>query len=52
MSEHQPSIYWTTRIALKPAAKDAIRVLAKQELVSAAYLIGRAIEEYVTARST
>lgn len=43
---------WTTRINLRKAAKDAIRVAAKSDCISTATMIGIAIETYVITRST
>lgn len=45
-------VNWTTRIAIRPSDKDAIRTMAKEEMVSIANLIGTAVTEYLTARSS
>jgi hypothetical protein len=45
-------ITWTTRINVRPASRDMIRTLAREERMPVATVIGMAIETYVTARST
>jgi hypothetical protein len=45
-------IGWTTRINLRPAAREQVKVIARDERVSIATVIGHAIEAYVTIRST
>jgi hypothetical protein len=45
-------VYWTTRIAVRPSVRDTIRDMAREEMVSMANLIGTALADYVTARST
>lgn len=45
-------IPWTTRINLRPLAREAIQALAKSERISVATMVGLAIETFITARST
>lgn len=40
------------RINIKPAAHEALRAIARHERLSVATLIGAAIDQYLTARST
>lgn len=49
--DHRRTV-WTARIAVRPAVKDAIAKLAKEELIPMSHLIGTALDEFVTARST
>lgn len=43
---------WTTRINIREADRDMIRLIAGIERLSMATVIGLAITDYVTARST
>lgn len=54
MDEHSQRhrVTWTTRINVRPASRELIRLLAHDEHISVATAIGMAIEAYVTARST
>lgn len=52
MKDEQPRVTWTTRINVRPAARDLIRERADEERMSVATVIGIAIETYVTTRST
>jgi hypothetical protein len=45
-------VTWTTRINVRPASREMIRLMAHDEHMSVATLIGLAIETYVTERST
>jgi DNA-binding FadR family transcriptional regulator len=45
-------IAWTTRITVRPSVREAFNRMAKQEMVSIAHLIGNAMTEYLTARSS
>lgn len=40
------------RINIKPAAHEALRAIARHERLSVATLIGAAIDQFLTARST
>lgn len=44
--------YWTTRIRIRPAVKDAVQTIAKRESHSTAAMLGILLQESVTARST
>ena len=50
-NDHRRTV-WTARIAVRPSVKDAIAKLAKEELIPMSHLIGTALDEFVTARST
>ncbi len=50
--QERDRITWTTRINVRPTGRDAIQSLARSECISVATMIGIAIENYVTARST
>lgn len=52
MTDEQARITWTTRINLRPSARDLIRILATEEKMSVATVVGLAVERYVTMRST
>jgi hypothetical protein len=43
---------WTTRINIRPSAQELVRRIAETECISVATIIGRTIENYITARST
>jgi hypothetical protein len=45
-------IAWTTRINVKPAARDAIREIARDERLSAASVLGMAVDYFLTHRSS
>lgn len=45
-------VSWTTRIAVLPKVKDAFREMAEEEKVSVAHLIGNAMNEYISAKSS
>lgn len=45
-------VYWTARIAVRPATRDTISEMARQEKISIANLIGTALDQFITARST
>lgn len=45
-------ITWTTRINLRPSTKRAIGEIATRDRISVATIIGAALDNYVTARST
>ena len=48
----EPRIPWNQRINVRPSARDAICLIAQNELISTPTLIGMAIESYVIARSS
>jgi hypothetical protein len=45
-------ITWTARISVRPSIIEKVRVFAAEEKVSVAHMIGTALADYVTARST
>ncbi len=45
-------VSWITRIAIKPAERDELREISKEIHVSMARLIGAAVTDFLTARST
>jgi hypothetical protein len=45
-------VAWTTRINVRPVSRAMIRVIAQEERMPVATIIGLAIESYVTARSS
>lgn len=49
---NEPRITWTTRINLRPSTRATINEIAKIDRISIATIIGAALDEYVTARST
>jgi hypothetical protein len=52
MDNERTRIGWHTRINARPASIQAIRLIAQNERVAIATVIGDAIEQYLTARST
>lgn len=51
-SKDHSRVSWTALIAIRPAVKAAIAKRAKEELIPMSHLIGTALDEFVTARST
>ncbi len=49
--DHQ-RISWTTRINIRPASRELLSALAKEERISIATMIGLAVERYVTERTS
>jgi len=49
---HEGRVSWTARISVPPPIQKALRKIAEEERVSVAYLIGNALTEFVTARSS
>lgn len=45
-------VTWTTRINVRESERDTIRAIARAEKISVATMIGIAVENFVTARST
>lgn len=43
---------WTTRINIREVEREMIRQFAQTDRMSVATIIGLAIEDYITARST
>jgi hypothetical protein len=52
MSEPQRRVGWITRVHVKPAERDELREISKEIKVSVAKLIGIAISDFLTTRST
>ena len=50
--QREQRVGWGMRISIKPSTKKAIKFLASLERVSMATVIGRALDDYVTARSS
>ena len=52
MTKHNSRVSWITRIAVRPAERDELREISKEIHVSVARLIGTAVSDFLTTRST
>ena len=52
MIKSKTRVSWITRIAIKPADRDELKEISKEINVSMARLIGIAVSDFLTMRST
>ena len=52
MNESKRRVSWITRVNVRPAERDELREIAKEQRVTIASLIGLAVSDFLTAGSS